>query len=106
MSRLRHRDVGGANVTIPHKQAVLQHLDIVDPDAVRARAVNTIAREGDRLAGSNTDIAAIRGAIATVGLEPKGPKAVILGAAGTARPSALRLRAPQPPLVSHNPPTP
>jgi shikimate dehydrogenase len=91
MKRLRQPDVAGANVTIPHKQTVLQHLDIVDPEAVRARAVNTIVREGDRLVGSNTDIAAIRAAIAAVGLEAKGAKAVILGAGGAARASAVAL---------------
>jgi shikimate dehydrogenase len=103
MRRLRQPDVGGANVTIPHKQAVLQHLDIVDPDAVRARAVNTIVREGDRLVGSNTDIWAIRAAIATVGLEPKGAKAVILGAGGAARASAVALEGAHLTFVSRHP---
>ena len=103
MSRLRHRDVGGANVTIPHKQAVLQHLDIVDPEAVRARAVNTIAREGDRLVGSNTDIAAIRGAVASVGLEPKGARVVILGAGGAAHASAVALAGAHLTFVSRHP---
>ena len=88
---LRQPDVAGANVTIPHKQAVMQHLDSIDPEAVRARAVNTIVRDGDRLVGSNTDIAAIRSAIESVGLEPKGAKAVILGAGGSARAAAVAL---------------
>ncbi|HEY4888310.1 MAG TPA: shikimate dehydrogenase [Candidatus Dormibacteraeota bacterium] len=88
---LRQPDVAGANVTIPHKQAVMQHMDSIDPEAVRARAVNTIVRDGDRLVGSNTDIAAIRSAIESVGLEPKGAKAVILGAGGSARAAAVAL---------------
>jgi shikimate dehydrogenase len=88
---LRQPDVAGANVTIPHKQAVMQQMDVMDPEAVRARAVNTIARDGDRLVGSNTDIAAIRAAIASTGLEPMGAKAVILGAGGAARAAAVAL---------------
>jgi shikimate dehydrogenase len=88
---LRRTDVAGANVTIPHKQAVMEQMDAVDPEAVRARAVNTIVRDGSRLVGSNTDIAAIRSAIASVGLEPKGAKAVILGAGGAARAAAVAL---------------
>jgi shikimate dehydrogenase len=88
---LRQPDVAGANVTIPHKQAVMEQMDVVDPEAVRARAVNTIVRDGDRLVGSNTDIAAIRFAVASVGLEPKGAKAVILGAGGAARAAAVAL---------------
>jgi shikimate dehydrogenase len=88
---LRQPDVAGANVTIPHKQAVMQQMDAVDPEAVRARAVNTIVRDGARLVGSNTDIAAIRFAIASVGLEPRDAKAVILGAGGAARAAAVAL---------------
>jgi shikimate dehydrogenase len=91
LKRLREPDVAGANVTIPHKQAVMQQLDAVDPEAVKARAVNTIVRDGGRLVGSNTDIAAIRSAIASVGVEPKGAKAVILGAGGAARAAAVAL---------------
>src|SRR4030088_2459087 len=79
LTRLRQPDVAGANVTIPHKQAVMQHMDAVDPEAVKARAVNTIVTNGGRLIGSNTDIAAINAALAGVGVEPKGANVVILG---------------------------
>jgi shikimate dehydrogenase len=88
---LREDDVAGANVTIPHKQAVMQHLDGLDPEAMRARAVNTIARQGGRLVGSNTDVAAIHAAISQVGLEPRGANAVVLGAGGSARAAAVAL---------------
>jgi shikimate dehydrogenase len=91
LKRLREPDVAGANVTIPHKQAVIQQMDAVDPEAVRARAVNTIVHDLGRLVGSNTDIAAIASAIASVGVEPKGAKAVILGAGGAARAAAVAL---------------
>jgi shikimate dehydrogenase len=90
-ARLRDADVGGANVTIPHKQAVMDHLDTVDADALRARAVNTIAKEGTRLVGSNTDVDGIRAAIAEVGLEPRGANVLILGAGGSARAAAVAL---------------
>ena len=91
LKRLREPDVAGANVTIPHKQAVMRHMDAVDAEAVKARAVNTIVRDGGRLVGSNTDIAAIGSVIAGVGVEPKGAKAVILGAGGAARAAAVAL---------------
>jgi shikimate dehydrogenase len=91
LERLRQPDVAGANVTIPHKQAVMQHMDAVDPEAVKARAVNTIVRDGDRLVGSNTDIAAIRSAIESVGVEPKGAKVVIFGVGGSARAASVAL---------------
>ena len=45
----------GANVTIPHKEAVIPHLDAVDLAAARIGAVNTIVVQGGQLYGSNTD---------------------------------------------------
>ncbi len=86
--RLREEDVAGANVTVPHKQTVIEHLDAVDAEALRARAVNTIAREGVRLIGSNTDIVGIRAAVDEVGVVSRGAQVVILGAGGSARAAA------------------
>jgi shikimate dehydrogenase len=103
LERLRHPDVAGANVTIPHKQAVMQHMDAIDPEAVKARAVNTIVREGDRLVGSNTDIAAIRSAVASVGVEPKGANVVIFGAGGSARAASVALEGAHVTFVSRHP---
>jgi shikimate dehydrogenase len=91
MRRLRSPQAGGANVTIPFKRAVMDHLDTIDPEALRAGAVNTIAREGVRLVGSNTDVAGIRSAIAEVGLDPRGADVVILGAGGSAHAAAIAL---------------
>jgi shikimate dehydrogenase len=46
----------GANVTVPHKLAVMECLDSIDPGAQRIRAVNTIVRTPDgKLIGYNTD---------------------------------------------------
>ena len=47
------RDDGfiGANVTVPHKQMVVALLDTVTADAAAVGAVNTIVRDGRRLAG-------------------------------------------------------
>lgn len=91
IARLRDPEVGGANVTIPHKGAVMEHMDGLDPDALRARAVNTIANEAGRLVGSNTDVAAIREVVAEVGVQPRGADVVILGAGGAARAAAVAL---------------
>src|SRR5260370_40197487 len=91
MHTLRSPDAGGANVTIPYKRAVMERLDTIDPEALRAGAVNTIAREGARLTGSNTDVAGIRSAIAEIGLEPRGADVGILGAGGSARAAAIAL---------------
>jgi shikimate dehydrogenase len=103
VERLREHDVGGANVTIPHKQAVIERLDAVDADALRAHAVNTIARDGERLVGSNTDVAGVRLAIGEVGLEPKGANVVILGGGGSARAAAVALAGSHLTFVSRHP---
>ena len=88
---LRAPDVAGANVTIPHKQAVMDYLDTVAPEAIRARAVNTIVNDQGRLGGYNTDIAAIRAALEESGVESDRVNAVILGAGGAARAAAVAL---------------
>ncbi|TAN34433.1 shikimate dehydrogenase [bacterium] len=103
MRRLREPDAAGANITIPHKRAVMEQVDSLDPGALRARAVNTIAREGGRLVGSNTDVAAIRSAVDDLGLEPRGATVVILGAGGSARAAAVALEGAHLAFVSRHP---
>jgi len=100
---LRAEDVAGANVTIPHKQAVMDQLDVLAPEAVRARAVNTILNEEGRLAGFNTDIAAIRTAVDNVGLDPAGANAVVLGVGGAARAAAVAMEGSHVTFVSRHP---
>ncbi|HHY91787.1 MAG TPA: shikimate dehydrogenase, partial [Firmicutes bacterium] len=70
---LRALGFQGANVTMPHKAAVIPHLDAVAPGARLIGAVNTIVRQGDRLVGEDTDGQGfIRALREKVGLEPRG----------------------------------
>jgi len=101
---LRALGFRGANVTIPHKAAVIPHLDWLERDAALAEAVNTIVVEDDgTLRGYNTDIAGFLRALdevvgargekkpeAAFALAP-GARALILGAGGAARAAALAL---------------
>ena len=103
VAQLRAQDVAGANVTIPYKQAVMDQLDTIAPDALRTRAVNTIVNEGGRLGGFNTDIQAIREAIEQVGVDPRSANAVILGAGGAARAAAAALAGAHITFVSRHP---
>ncbi len=77
----------GCNVTMPHKQAVIAHLDRLDPLAERIGAVNTIVREGDgRLAGYNTDAAGFLEPLARrLGKRHLFRMARVLGTGGAAR---------------------
>ena len=71
-------------VSLPHKQAVMEHVDEVEETARRIGAVNTITRDGERLVGANTDwIGAVRALERARSLE--GAAAVVLGAGGSAR---------------------
>ncbi|WP_052890762.1 shikimate dehydrogenase [Thermogemmatispora carboxidivorans] len=90
----------GANVTIPHKQAVLPLLDIVDPLAARIGAVNTIVPRDGYLHGHNTDAPGLLHALRELGigkpdesttLSLTGYTAIILGAGGAARAAAFAL---------------
>ncbi|MEZ5099543.1 MAG: shikimate dehydrogenase [Thermoleophilia bacterium] len=76
----------GANVTIPHKQAVVACCDAVDEVAARAGSVNTLLVRDGRVLGSSTD-----GLGATAGIDAVGRHVLLLGAGGAARPSATAL---------------
>jgi shikimate dehydrogenase len=77
----------GINVTLPHKEAALANCDIVDDQARRIGAVNTVVVDDDgKLIGSNTDTF---GFIESIRKDSDwsadhGP-AVVLGAGGAAR---------------------
>ncbi|HEX8136747.1 MAG TPA: shikimate dehydrogenase [Pyrinomonadaceae bacterium] len=78
----------GLSVTAPHKSAVLEALDEVDPCARETGAVNTIVVGDERLAGYNTDAAAflepLRSRLGPLG----GARCALIGSGGAAR-SAL-----------------
>jgi shikimate dehydrogenase len=69
----------GANVTIPHKQAVIPLCDELDEVAQAAGSVNTLVFGGDRILGSSTD-----GDAVAVQVDPAGTRALVLGAGGSA----------------------
>ncbi len=80
----------GANVTAPHKQAVLPWLDSVTPRAQQLGAVNTLLVEHTEgksvICGDNTDEAGFLEALRRGGFEPeRGGRAVVAGAGGAAR---------------------
>ena len=98
VASLLHPYYLGANVTIPHKQAVLPLLDIVDPLASRIGAVNTIVHRDEYLYGYNTDAPGLLNALADYNIGTrnedghvslKGYTVVLLGAGGAARGAAF-----------------
>jgi len=82
---LRALSFVGANVTVPHKEAVMSYLDHVAPEAQAIGAVNTIVvREGQGI-GYNTDWLGFLTALGESGFDSQGKQAVVLGAGGAAR---------------------
>ncbi|MEN8613743.1 shikimate dehydrogenase [Dehalogenimonas sp. THU2] len=88
---IRGLGLAGANVTIPHKTAVLPLLDSVNSQANRIGAVNTIMNQNGRLIGYNTDASGFLAALKGGSFEPEGKKAVVLGAGGVARAAVFAL---------------
>lgn len=80
----------GFNLSIPHKIAVIEHLDALAPSAQLIGAVNCVVRDGRRLVGHNFDgqgfLTSLQGLI-----DPAGARVAILGAGGAARAIAVEL---------------
>jgi shikimate dehydrogenase len=92
VARIRSGELQGANVTIPHKQAVLPYLDEIDAAALAVGAVNTIVKQAERLIGFNTDILGFKRSLIETGVEVKDQPCAILGAGGSARAVVYVLR--------------
>ncbi|HHT9153322.1 MAG TPA: shikimate dehydrogenase [Candidatus Hypogeohydataceae bacterium YC40] len=85
-------NVQGYSVTIPHKEAIVPHLDGLDPLAREICAVNTVVNKAGKLIGYNTDsTAALRELEEGLG-DLKGKKVTLIGAGGAARAIAFGLK--------------
>src|SRR5204862_3835602 len=87
MHSLRALGIAGANVTVPHKQAVIASLDRLDDAAKRIGAVSCIVNRDGVLSGHNTDREGLLRALGKFSGE-----AVVLGAGGSARAAVDALR--------------
>ncbi len=68
----------GINLTIPHKVAVMAHLDEIEENARIIGAVNTVYRRGDALIGTNTDGRGfLKGVTTDAGVNPAGKNLVL-----------------------------
>ncbi|MEY5099112.1 MAG: AroD alpha, partial [Pseudomonadota bacterium] len=88
---IRTLGIRGMNVSMPHKQAVIPHLDALDDSAREIGAVNTINHVDGRLVGYNTDcLGAVHALQEVTGLQ--GKRLALLGAGGAARAIAYGAR--------------
>ena len=83
---LLHLGVAGINLTIPHKESVVGSMDELSITAAAVKAVNTVAIDGDRMIGHNTDVPGILRALTEdAGRDISGERYAVLGAGGAAR---------------------
>lgn len=85
---LRALGFKGSNVTVPHKQTVMEFCDTVTEDARMIGAVNTLVLDAEgHITGSNTDHAGFMDNLylSDPSWDPKAGPAVVLGAGGAAR---------------------
>lgn len=92
VARLRGDQYAGFNVTIPHKERLIDLVDDCDAMAMNVGAVNTVVNKGGSLTGYNTDAYGfIESLREKANFEPRGKTVLLLGAGGAARAAAYAL---------------
>lgn len=92
VASIRSLDLWGVNVTVPHKEAVLRYLDVVDSAARLIGAVNTIVNSEGVLTGYNTDAPGLLRSLAEdLRFDPSGRRIMLLGAGGACRAAVVAL---------------
>jgi shikimate dehydrogenase len=94
LARVRNGEITGLNVTIPHKQNVIEFLDELTPTGKAIGAVNIIYKREEKLVGGNTDAPGFLSDLKKfIGNRELGigKSALVLGAGGSARSVAYAL---------------
>lgn len=82
---MRLLGIAGMSVTMPHKAAVADAVDRLEPAARSLRSVNTVSWDGDELVGSSTDGAGFVASLSEVGIDVTAARIAVIGAGGAAR---------------------
>ncbi|MGB8331459.1 MAG: shikimate dehydrogenase [Polyangiales bacterium] len=77
--------IDGYNLTVPHKEAIVDLIDEVAPGAQTIGAVNTVVRTAGRYVGHNTDAPGLVRSLEETGVQLRNARVVVLGAGGAAR---------------------
>jgi len=85
LQSLRVLNIAGANVTVPYKETVVPHMDVLSEGANIIGAVNTIVRNGTELKGYNTNAIGFMDALNEVGFDVEGKSALVFGTGGAAK---------------------
>jgi shikimate dehydrogenase len=88
----RVQNIDGIVITVPHKFSAARHCETLSARAHKLAAVNVMRREADgRWSGDMTDGVALMAALRAKGFEPKGRRALVVGAGGAGSAVALAL---------------
>src|SRR5581483_1621866 len=92
MTCVREIPIHGLSITMPYKEAILEHLDNTDSHTTKIGACNTVVRAQDgKLYGFNTDTAGVvRPLEKRITLESS--KILVIGAGGAARAAVFGLK--------------
>jgi len=85
MKSIRVLNIAGANVTVPYKETVVPHMDILSEGANIIGAINTIVRNGDVLKGYNTNAIGFMDALSDAGFDIENKSALVFGTGGAAK---------------------
>lgn len=77
--------IAGANVTVPYKEKVIPHLNVLSEGAKIVGAVNTIVPDGEGLKGYNTNAIGFMNALEEIGFDATGKSVLVFGTGGIAR---------------------
>ena len=88
VEKLRRGEIGGINVTVPHKRTALKYADVIDPVAKACDACNVLAYVDGSVVAYDTDVAAIAAELGP----PASGTAIVLGRGGAARAAVEALK--------------
>ncbi len=93
VNRIKQRDLHGINITLPYKQKIVPHLDILVNDAEITSSVNTIfLNEDQTVVGENTDVFGLQAAYLKQVDNISKKKALVIGAGGVSPSVILSLQ--------------
>ena len=83
VEKIKNKDLSGINITLPYKQKIVPHLDILVNDAKNTSSVNTIYLDDqETIIGENTDVFGLQAAYLKEVDEISKKKALVIGAGG------------------------
>jgi shikimate dehydrogenase len=85
LQSLRILNIAGANVTVPYKETVIPHLDVLSEGANIIGAINTIVLNNGNLKGYNTNAIGFMDALSFAKFDAEDKSALVFGTGGAAR---------------------